>query len=466
MPTQQVPNAYIEEHSSSPSSVAEVGSAIPAFIGHTGMAKKDSDGDLLRKPTRITSLAEFELYFGGAHTLEVSVDVDDDGNGGFDAVVHQPEMPYLLYYCMQQFFENDGGPCFVVSVGDYGDDITDTDLIDGLDLLRDEDEPTLIVVPEAVKVPDPSQYANIVQAVLKQCADLGDRFGIFDFPGGDHKLGEHEWAENRELFASENLQYGAAYYPFLKTALIFFVTENDEGIFGENVLVRYPASDPDTVGVKLTTFKQETPALYSFVRNRLGQSSLILPPSAAVAGVYLRADRTRGVWKAPANIGLSGIMKPVVMVDNETQAWMSMDLASGKSINAIRHFAGQGVLVWGGRTLAGRDKQWRYIPVKRLSMQIEESARKATSVFVFEPNDSNTWGRVREMLENYLTQKWRQGALIGSRPEHAFFVNCGLDSSMTSEDIDDGLLHIEIGLALVRPAEFVVLKISHKMQSS
>lgn len=466
MPTQRTPNVFIEEHSSSSASVAEIESAIPAFIGHTGMARKDNDGDLLRKPTRITSLAEFERYFGGAHKLEIPVDVDDDGQDGFRVVVRQPGMPYLLYYCMQQFFDNDGGPCFVISVGDYGDEITDTDLIEGLDTLRTEDEPTLIVIPESVQVNHPSRYANIVQAVLKQCAELGDRFGIFDFPGGHGKLDERTWAENRELFGNVNLQYGAAYYPFLQTALIFFVTEDDEGVFGENVTVRYPASDPATSGEKLTSFRQKNPALYSFVRNRLGQNSVVLPPSTAMAGVYAHSDRTRGVWKAPANISLSGNMKPVVLVDNETQARMSLDLAGGKSINAIRHFAGQGVLVWGGRTLAGRDKVWRYIPVKRLTMVIEESVSKATSVFAFEANDANTWARTREMVENYLTQKWHQGALIGTRPEQAFYVNCGLGSSMTEEDINDGLLHIEIGLAVVRPAEFIVIRISHKMQSS
>jgi len=466
MPTQRIPNVYVEDHSSHSPSVAEIESAIPAFIGHTGMARKDSDGDLLRKPTRITSLSEFERYFGGAHKLEISVDIDDDGQGGFNVVIRQPGMPYLLYYCMQQFFENDGGSCFVVSVGDYGDEITDTDLIEGLDSLRTEDEPTLIVIPESVQVDHPSRYANIVQAVLKQCAELGDRFGIFDFPGGSDTLDERAWAENRALFGSENLQYGAAYYPFLKTALIFFVTEDDEGVFGENVTVRYPASDPATTGEKLTNFRQQKPVLYGFVRNRLAQNSVVLPPSTAMAGVYAHSDRTRGVWKAPANISLSGNMKPVVVVGNETQARMSLDLAGGKSINAIRHFPGQGVLVWGGRTLAGRDKVWRYIPAKRLTMVIEESVSKATSAFVFEPNDANTWARVREMVENYLTQKWHQGALIGTRPEQAFYVNCGLGSSMTEEDINDGLLHIEIGLAVIRPAEFIVIKISHKMQSS
>jgi phage tail sheath protein FI len=135
-------------------------------------------------------------------------------------------------------------------------------------------------------------------------------------------------------------------------------------------------------------------------------------------------------------------------------------------VNAIRSFTGKGVLVWGARTLAGNDNEWRYVSVRRFFNMAEESIKKATEQFVFEPNDKNTWVRVKAMINNFLTAQWRAGALAGPTPEKAFYVNIGLGETMTAVDILEGNMIVEIGMAVVRPAEFIILRFSHKMQEA
>ncbi len=192
----------------------------------------------------------------------------------------------------------------------------------------------------------------------------------------------------------------------------------------------------------------------------------LTPPSGAVAGVYALVDNNRGVWKAPANVSISSVIGPSVLITNDTQDDLNVDVEAGKSINAIRAFTGKGTIIWGARTLAGNDNEWRYVPVRRFFNMVEESVKKASSQFVFEPNDANTWVKVKAMIENYLTILWRQGALAGAKPEQAFFVKIGLGETMTAIDILEGRMNVEIGMAAVRPAEFIILKFSHKMQES
>ncbi|WP_298712200.1 phage tail sheath C-terminal domain-containing protein [Chitinophaga sp.] len=191
----------------------------------------------------------------------------------------------------------------------------------------------------------------------------------------------------------------------------------------------------------------------------------LLPPSGAVAGVYASTDRTRGVWKAPANMSLRSVVAPAVKLNDQEQSGLNVD-ENGKSINAIRAFTGKGILVWGARTLSGNDNEWRYVNVRRFFTFVEESTKKASEPFVFENNDANTWVRIRAMLENFLTLQWRQGALAGATTKQAFYVKVGLGETMTAQDILEGRLIVEIGMAAVRPAEFIVLRFSHKMQES
>ncbi|MFT3734739.1 MAG: phage tail sheath C-terminal domain-containing protein [Rhodocyclaceae bacterium] len=190
------------------------------------------------------------------------------------------------------------------------------------------------------------------------------------------------------------------------------------------------------------------------------------PPSGAIAGIYSLVDNQRGVWKAPANVSLNSVIGPEVNFDTSDTDGLNVDTVAGKSINAIRAFAGKGTLIWGARTLAGNDNEWRYVSVRRFFNMVEESVKKLTYWAVFEPNDANTWVKVRGMIENYLTQKWREGALAGAAPKDAFFVRCGLGVTMNAQDILEGRMIVQIGMAVVRPAEFIILQFSHKLQTS
>ena len=206
--------------------------------------------------------------------------------------------------------------------------------------------------------------------------------------------------------------------------------------------------------------------LYNRIKKALQKQKVTLYPCGAIAGIYASVDRERGVWKAPANVSVSLVKKPVIAITGAEQENLNIDATTGKSINAIREFHGKGNLVWGARTLAGNDNEWRYVPVRRFFNFMEESIKKASEFVVFEPNSKSTWVRTKGMIENFLTQLWREGALAGAKPEQAFFVKIGLGETMTAVDILEGRMNIEIGVAAVRPAEFIILKFSHKLQES
>jgi len=262
-------------------------------------------------------------------------------------------------------------------------------------------------------------------------------------------------------------------YTAIRASNVITITATP-GSAGNNIAVVYTDSGSGNgitlSGANLTGGSDGASAdktLYNNIVKEIGKTFEVkLYPSAAMAGVYARVDFERGVWKAPANVSLRLVKDPSVMVTHEQQENLNVDATSGKSINVIRKFAGKGVIVWGARTLAGNDNEWRYVPVRRLFIFIEESVKKATEFVVFEPNDANTWLRTKTMIENFLTSLWRDGALAGAKPEQAFFVKVGLGETMTALDILEGRMNIEIGLAAVRPAEFIILKFSHKLQES
>ena len=191
-----------------------------------------------------------------------------------------------------------------------------------------------------------------------------------------------------------------------------------------------------------------------------------LPPSGAVAGIYARVDAARGVWKAPANEGVISVTGPIYGINNDEQGTLNIDTLAGKSINAIRAFTGRGVLVWGARTLTGNDNDWRYISVRRFAIMVEQSCKNAAGSFVFEPNDGNTWAKVQGMIENFLTLQWRAGALQGAKASDAFYVSVGLNKTMSAVDILEGRMIVEIGMAIVHPAEFIILRFSQMMAQS
>lgn len=229
------------------------------------------------------------------------------------------------------------------------------------------------------------------------------------------------------------------------------------------IFVVSPAPSPITTN--LAAIKDSENVLYNQIKALISQLPLVLPPSSTMAGVYAKVDSNNGVWTSPANVGLNYVLKPTQIIDNATQEDMNVT-PTGKSVNAIRSFVGRGTLVWGARTMAGNDNEWRYISVRRLFIFLEESISEASEQFVFKANDRNTWVMIRGMIENFLINQWKAGALAGAKAEQAFYVRVGLGETMTSQDILEGKMIIEIGLAAVRPAEFIVLKFTHKMQEA
>lgn len=475
--TYKTPGVYIEEIPRFPPSVAPVETAIPAFIGYTQTAQDVVAGDLHLKPTRISSIVEYEGYFGRAQkeqsvTVAATVTTVNSVTTDQNAVASLAEgsrSKHIMYYALQMFFANGGGPCYIVSVNPYkstfGAALVESELSLGLDAIKKEDEPTLLVIPEAQSL-SIADFKALHDAALSQCADLQDRFTIMDLHGDAISMSDSTanllTAVNNYRsggIGANHLKYGAVYAPNIETILDFDVDETQTDV---TVTTDGAAAAP----VKLSTLQASNNALYELAKAAIRDLPCRLPPSSAVAGVYAAVDNSRGVWKAPANVSLSAVVGPTIQFTNVEQDLMNVDVTAGKSVNAIRAFTGMGTLVWGARTLAGNDNEWRYINVRRFFNFVEESVKKATMQFVFEPNDANTWVRVQGMIENFLTTQWRQGALQGVKPEHAFYVAVGLGKTMTALDILEGRMIVEIGMAAVRPAEFIILRFIQKVAES
>ncbi|MDX2285981.1 MAG: hypothetical protein NW241_17575 [Bacteroidia bacterium] len=188
-----------------------------------------------------------------------------------------------------------------------------------------------------------------------------------------------------------------------------------------------------------------------------------IPPSGAVAGVYVQTDALAGVWKAPANVLLRATLGPALPVDDRQQESLNAD-ENGKAVNAIRSFPGRSGVIWGARTLMANSLEWRYVPVRRLFIFVEESLKKRVEPFLFEPNDANTWLQLRNSADALLRGLWRRGAFAGDTAEAAYFIAIGLGETMTQADVLEGRLIIEIGMAAARPAEFIVIRSEFRME--
>ncbi|PQQ24648.1 phage tail sheath family protein [Photorhabdus hindustanensis] len=210
----------------------------------------------------------------------------------------------------------------------------------------------------------------------------------------------------------------------------------------DDVLKSYPATQYGAI-------------YYPWLNAEWGENKALvdIPPSAVIAGIYASIDSTRGVWKAPANVAIQGGLQPKYPVTDDLQAQYN----KVKALNMIRTFPKSGTLVWGARTLEDSDN-WRYIPVRRLFNSAERDIKNAMSFAVFEPNSQPTWERVRSAINNYLYSLWQQGGLAGNKPDDAYFVQIGKGITMTDDDINQGKMIIKIGMAAVRPAEFIILQ--------
>ncbi len=477
------PGVYVDEMPMLPPSVAEVDSAIPAFVGYT--KNETSEGlPLKNMPKKVTSMGDFIAIFGGrpdAGENAITVVVNKTVEGGVAKYQvtpsTKPTTKNILWYAMKHFFDNGGSNCYVISVGKYNNTPDKTELEAGIDAIEDFDEPTMLVCPEATLLPDVAQCNKVMEKMISQAAksNLRDRIAIvdiFDVSDAVNATQSARISGDIDGFRGINIDiqdrsYGVAYYPNLETTYSYNYdfTKITVSAFTVNGGVPDPIKD-EKIAANATLESIRGSFIFNAVKNELEKIHVILPPSAAMAGVITNVDSTRGYWKAPANVNVKSVVAPKIILSNAQQENLNIDATSGKSVNVIRQFPGQGNVVWGARTLDGNSNEWRYVNVRRFFMVVEESIKKSINWAVFEPNTAQTWVLVQSMIENYLFLKWRDGALAGTKPEDAYFVRVGINKTMTPQDILEGKMIVEIGMAVARPAEFIVLKFMQMMQKS
>ncbi|MBV8042106.1 phage tail sheath C-terminal domain-containing protein [Pluralibacter sp.] len=338
--TTTYPGVYIEELASTALSVSANATAVPvfAFAGDSSSAAV----------TRIHSWLEF------TSTPEFS----------------DP----TLNACIRTYFENGGGPCYLVPTGSMELEVPKLD------------DATLLV----------AAGQEIGTAVTALCTEGKNLFAILDGP-------TQPPASVGAITGTAN-EYAAIYYPWLQASW----------------------------------------------------TTVDIPPSAAVAGAYCLNDRSRGVWKAPANMALQGGVLPKYRVSDTFQG---AHTTGDKALNMIRQFNNGSPLIWGARTSkAATEEEWRYVPVRRLFNSAEKDIGDTMQTLMYEPNSQPTWERARSAISNYLYSLWRQGGLAGAREEEAYFVKIGLNVTMSPDDINDGKMIVQVGMAAVRPAEFIILQ--------
>lgn len=278
------------------------------------------------------------------------------------------------------------------------------------------DNVTIVAIPDLVTIAtnqdgslDEDTYLAVQKQVVDWCEASHTRMAVLDTPPGLNATRALEWRGK----LARDTAFGALYYP--------------------NLVVANPLARPGATN---------------------GERFITVSPVGHVAGVWARTDATRGVWKAPANEALRGIARLETDVTNGEQ-----DLLNPEGVNCIRSFGSYGTKIWGARTLAKTDPSWRYVNVRRLFNFIEESIRRGTQWAVFEPNDFDLWQRVKRNISSFLRGLWMQGALVGATADQAFYVLCDASNNPPSS-VDEGRLVVDVGIAPVKPAEFVIFRIS------
>jgi phage tail sheath protein FI len=589
MPNPTTPGVSVEEITKLPNSIALIDTAMPVFIGYTELIPEGYDiNNSKNEKLKISSLLEYEDKFG--YAKKESIQLKDTKDKGLTLV--EPEVQFLMYYSLQMYFANGGGPCYIVSVGTYDSTSTGVQLpslkngLDKIETLKAIKDPILIILPDAVSLGETDFYDLYNYTIGK--LETKNRFALLDTYHGNSTTSSnnHNTIGN---FRTEvdSTSHAAAYFPHLKTILNYSFDENETAIThtglqqaGQDSAVFYEseiaaldelknlASEEissvsanasvladlldqaiaiaeeinetadettgqpgdakealidaideakavrdaihngiiddfvipdgfnedaplfsgefealkdailnikdekgDADGIILKNLESSNSLLYNEIKEAIRSLKIVLPPSSAMAGVYGRVDSVRGVWKAPANVSLNYVIAPTEKVSEHEQADLNIH-ATGKSINAIRTFTGKGTLVWGARTLDGKDKkeddtdnEWKYVHVRRYYDMIEQSISQALVKFINEPNIPYTWLRAKTMLENFMNQQWMDGALAGSTTKEAYEVKVYGSKDPITENITDTMI-VEIKVALVRPAEFIILKFSHKLQQS
>jgi hypothetical protein len=518
------PGVYINEINGFPNSVEPVATAVPAFIGYTPQAAYQGNS-FYNKPVKITSFAEFQEifmlpdplppadpakqykpeYYLVQQKTEPTLGQFMTMNGQYYAILPDPNTIYYLYNSIRLFYQNGGGDAYIVSVGTYGPasqkPMTDPaaqvinpnvqlqDLLRGLALLKNETEPTIYICPEATLL-SVEDNSILMESMLQQAEDMQTTVCIFDIIGGanpDPTRYTNDIQTFRNNTGSNGLQYGISYYPFIGTTVMQSSDIDFTNLFGGDIkplaallnppdnpnptvaqiigAIENPPANPMTNRQLQNALMVASPTYQQIVQHVLAAANM-LPPSGAMAGVYTLNDNQQGVWHSPANTSIVGAVQLPIRLNDSEQAYLNVDAVSGKSINAIRFFNGQGILVWGARTLDGNSEDWRYISVRRTMTYLEQSIKLAVRAYVFSPNDANTWDAIKSMIRSFLTNVWKAGGLQGATPDEAFSVSVGLGTTMTADDLLHGYLRVTVAVAVVRPAEFMVISFQQQQATS
>lgn len=514
------PGVYIDEQSAFPNSVVPVATAVPAFIGYTPQAQYDGKS-YYNVAQKITSFAEFKnIYclpdppppasptkqYNPNYYLVQQKTQPTKGDymiidGSYYSILPDPNTIYYLYNSVRLFYENGGGPAYIVAVGGYGpasgapmnagDQIINpnvqlADLQRGLGLLLNEQEPTMYICPEATLMPVDAN-GTLMQGMLLQCTQMQTAVSVFDIIGGrnpDPIMYMNDITTFRNNTGSQGMSYGTAYYPFIGTTVMQPTELDYSNLFGGDIKQLAPLlNPPSSPNAAVATILGQIPSgalsvsqynsallnaskTYASIMKHVLTDLNILPPSGGMAGVMTTIDSQEGVWQAPANTSIVGVSSLPIRLSETQQGDLNMDAVSGKSINAIRFFNGLGILVWGARTLDGNSQDWKYLPVRRTMNFLEQSCKLAAQAYVFEPNNKNTWEAVKAMISSFLTTIWKEGGLMGATPGDAFSVDCGLGTTMTSEDLLNGFMKVTVKVAVTRPAEFILISFQQQMPTS
>lgn len=430
----RAPGIHMEEVATGPRPIESVGTSIVAAIGVAPAADQR-----VLQIVPITNMSEFRRIF-------------------VDPAISDDELPAStdLAKAIDGFYQNGDGLCMVVNLGP-GSGIVE--LRAALTQMEARDEVSLVIAPGM------SDHASHV-AVLDHCLKMQDRFAILD------PSGKVDDVKALTLVAATPIDDADAPPPpprsrATKKSTASIATDKDEGDADSDPAQADDESPPSTpplgspaasgaVRPPLSTYGAfYYPRIY--INDPLDGSVTVAPPSGHLAGVYARVDQRRGVHKAPANEGIAGALNLEDFINKHQQAQLNT-----AGVNIIRTFPRQGIRIWGARTLAEAADEYRYINVRRLIIMIKESIEAGTNWIVFEPNDFQLWSLIRRDVTAFLTRVWRDGALLGRTPSEAFFVRCDRETN-PDENIDAGEVTIEIGLAPVKPAEFVVFKVSQSV---